>query len=206
MAEQLVAQGHQAIGLALEVSDAASVANALNEIEERLGPVDILVNNAGINRDMLLVRMDEEAWEEVMRVNVTGAYRLAKGVLRGMMKRRWGRIINVSSVVGLIGNPGQTNYGASKAALIGFTKSLAREVASRGITVNAVAPGFIQSDMTDALSAEQKERLAEKIPMGRIGRPEEVASAWHFSPATTPPTSRGIRSSSMAGWPCDEIL
>jgi len=142
--------------------------------------VDILVNNAGINRDMLLVRMDEEAWEEVMRVNVTGAYRLAKGVLRGMMKRRWGRIINVSSVVGLIGNPGQTNYGASKAALIGFTKSLAREVASRGITVNAVAPGFIQSDMTDALSAEQKERLAEKIPMGRIGRPEEVASCVAF--------------------------
>lgn len=180
VAEQLVAQGHQAIGLALEVSDAASVANALNEIEERLGPVDILVNNAGINRDMLLVRMDEEAWEEVMRVNVTGAYRLAKGVLRGMMKRRWGRIINVSSVVGLIGNPGQTNYGASKAALIGFTKSLAREVASRGITVNAVAPGFIQSDMTDALSAEQKERLAEKIPMGRIGRPEEVASCVAF--------------------------
>ncbi len=129
---------------------------------------------------MLLVRMDEEAWEEVMRVNVTGAYRLAKGVLRGMMKRRWGRIINVSSVVGLIGNPGQTNYGASKAALIGFTKSLAREVASRGITVNAVAPGFIQSDMTDALSAEQKERLAEKIPMGRIGRPEEVASCVAF--------------------------
>lgn len=180
VAEQLVAQGHQAIGLALEVSDAASVANALNEIEERLGPVDILVNNAGINRDMLLVRMDEEAWEEVMRVNVTGAYRLAKGVLRGMMKRRWGRIINVSSVVGLIGNPGQTNYGASKAALIGFTKSLAREVASRGITVNAVAPGFIQSDMTDALSAEQKERLADKIPMGRIGRPEEVASCVAF--------------------------
>lgn len=180
VAEQLVAQGHQAIGLALEVSDAASVANALNEIEERLGPVDILVNNAGINRDMLLVRMDEEAWEEVMRVNVTGAYRLAKGVLRGMMKRRWGRIINVSSVVGLIGNPGQTNYGASKAALIGFTKSLAREVASRGITVNAVAPGFIQSDMTYALSAEQKERLAEKIPMGRIGRPEEVASCVAF--------------------------
>src|SRR5690606_8388325 len=103
-----------------------------------------------------------------------------KGVLRGMMKRRWGRIINVSSVVGLIGNPGQTNYGASKAALIGFTKSLAREVASRGITVNAVAPGFIQSDMTDALSAEQKERLAEKIPMGRIGRPEEVASCVAF--------------------------
>ncbi|HLS91507.1 MAG TPA: 3-oxoacyl-[acyl-carrier-protein] reductase [Limnochordia bacterium] len=180
VAEQLVAQGYQAIGLALEVSDPESVASALKEIEERLGPVDILVNNAGINRDMLLVRMDEEAWEEVMRVNVTGAYRLAKGVLRGMMKRRWGRIINVSSVVGLIGNPGQTNYGASKAALIGFTKSLAREVASRGITVNAVAPGFIQSDMTDALSAEQKERLAEKIPMGRIGRPEEVASCVAF--------------------------
>lgn len=180
VADQLVSQGLTAIGLPLEVADAESVARALQRIEERLGVVDILVNNAGITRDTLLLRMDDAAWEEVLSVNVTGAYRLAKGVLRGMMKRRWGRIINVSSVVGLIGNPGQTNYGASKAALIGFTKSLAREVASRGITVNAVAPGFIQSDMTDVLSAEQKERLAEKIPMGRIGRPDEVASCVAF--------------------------
>lgn len=180
IAENLVAAGGKAIGLSLEVADAESVNQALQSIEERLGTVDILVNNAGITRDTLLLRMDDEAWHDVLQVNVTGAYRLARGVLRGMMKKRWGRIINVSSIVGLIGNPGQTNYGASKAALIGFTKSLAREVATRGITVNAVAPGFIQSDMTDALSDEQKERLAEKIPLGRIGRPEEVASCVAF--------------------------
>lgn len=180
VAEGLVASGGKAIGLSVEVADADSVQRALKTIEERLGTVDILVNNAGVTRDTLLLRMDEDAWNEVLQVNVTGAYRLARGVLRGMMKKRWGRIINVSSIVGLIGNPGQTNYGASKAALIGFTKSLAREVATRGITVNAVAPGFIKSDMTDALTEEQKQRLAEKIPMGRIGRPEEVASCVAF--------------------------
>lgn len=180
VARELKRQGGEAIGLPLEVSDASSVASLLAAVEQKLGTVDILVNNAGITRDTLLLRMDEEAWDEVIRVNLTGAYRLAKGVLRGMMKKRWGRIINISSIVGLIGNPGQTNYAASKAALIGFTKSLAREVASRGITVNAVAPGFIASDMTDALSQEQKERLVEKIPMGRIGRPEEVASCVAF--------------------------
>lgn len=180
IAESLGQSGGKAIGLSLEVADASSVNRVLRVIEEQVGPVDILVNNAGITRDTLLLRMDDDAWNEVLQVNVTGAYRLAKGVLRGMMKKRWGRIINVSSVVGLIGNPGQTNYGASKAALIGFTKSLAREVATRGITVNAVAPGFIQSDMTDVLSDEQKERLAEKIPLGRIGRPDEVASCVAF--------------------------
>ena len=180
VAQQLVAAGGTAIGLSLEVADASSVTRVLQAIEEQVGSVDILVNNAGITRDTLLLRMDDDAWNEVLQVNVTGAYRLAKGVLRGMMKKRWGRIINVSSVVGLIGNPGQTNYGASKAALIGFTKSLAREVATRGITVNAVAPGFIQSDMTDVLSDDQKENLAEKIPLGRIGRPDEVASCVAF--------------------------
>lgn len=180
VAEELVSAGGKGVGLPLEVADAESVNKVLKLIEERLGTVDILVNNAGITRDTLLLRMDDEAWHEVLQVNVTGAYRLARGVLRGMMKKRWGRIINVSSVVGLIGNPGQTNYGASKAALIGFTKSLAREVATRGITVNAVAPGFIQSDMTDVLTDEQKERLAEKIPLGRIGRPDEVASCVAF--------------------------
>lgn len=180
VAEELVSAGGKGVGLPLEVADAESVNKVLKLIEERLGTVDILVNNAGITRDTLLLRMDDEAWHEVLQVNVTGAYRLARGVLRGMMKKRWGRIINVSSVVGLIGNQGQTNYGASKAALIGFTKSLAREVATRGITVNAVAPGFIQSDMTDVLTDEQKERLAEKIPLGRIGRPDEVASCVAF--------------------------
>jgi len=180
VAREIAAGGARAFGFRLEVSDAESVAELLRQVEDQVGAVDILVNNAGVTRDTLLLRMSDEEWDEVIRVNLTGAYRLAKGVLRGMMKKRWGRIINISSVVGLIGNPGQTNYAASKAALIGFTKSLAREVASRGITVNAVAPGFIETDMTGALSKEQQERLAEKIPLGRIGRPEEVASCVAF--------------------------
>jgi len=180
VAREIAAGGARAFGFRLEVSDAESVAELLRQVEDQVGAVDILVNNAGVTRDTLLLRMSDEEWDEVIRVNLTGAYRLAKGVLRGMMKKRWGRIINISSVVGLIGNPGQTNYAASKAALIGFTKSLAREVASRGITVNAVAPGFIETDMTGALSKEQQERLAERIPLGRIGRPEEVASCVAF--------------------------
>lgn len=180
VAREIGAKGARALGFQLEVGDAASIEALLRAVEEQAGPVDILVNNAGITRDTLLLRMDDEAWDEVIRVNLTGAYRLAKGALRGMIKKRWGRIINISSVVGIIGNPGQTNYAASKAALIGFTKSLAREVASRGITVNAVAPGFIETDMTGALSPEQQERLAERIPLGRIGRPEEVASCVAF--------------------------
>jgi len=179
-AAKIAEPGGAAIGVALEVTDPASVQRALELIEREVGTVDILVNNAGITRDTLLLRMSEEDWESVWQVNVTGAYRMARAVLRGMMKKRWGRIINVSSVVGLMGNPGQTNYAATKAALIGFTKSLARETASRGITVNAVAPGFITSDMTATLSDELQEAYLAKIPLGRFGRPEEVAGCVAF--------------------------
>lgn len=172
--------GAEVLPLALDVAQADSVGLVLEEIASKWEGVDILVNNAGITQDTLLMRMSEEDWDTVMDVNLKGAYRCAKGVLRHMMKRRWGRIINVSSVVGLIGNPGQANYSASKAALVGFTKSLAREVAGRGITVNAVAPGFIESDMTDALTQAQRDALWERIPMGRPGKPEEVAASIAF--------------------------
>lgn len=180
VAAELRDAGGKAAGFALEVGSAQSVESLVEAVEAALGPVDILVNNAGIVKDQLLVRMSEEEWDAVFETNVKGAYLCSRRVLRGMIKKRWGRIVNISSVVGLIGNPGQANYAATKAALIGFTKSLAREVASRGITVNAVAPGFIASDMTDALSEAQKAALAEKIPQGRIGLPEEVAACVAF--------------------------
>lgn len=180
VAAELDGDGGRAIGLPLEVSRPESVDELISEVNERLGGIDILVNNAGITRDTLLMRMSDEDWDQVVDVNLKGAVRCAKGVLRGMLKKRWGRIINISSVVGIIGNPGQTNYSASKAALIGFTKSLAREVASRGITVNAVAPGYIESDMTDALTKEQKDAIADRIPQGRVGTPEEVAGCVAF--------------------------
>lgn len=172
--------GADVLGLPLDVSQDESVACVLKDIESHFGSVDILVNNAGITQDTLLLRMGDDEWDQVMNVNLKGAFRCSKGVLRGMMKKRWGRIINVSSIVGLIGNPGQTNYASSKAALIGFTKSLAREIASRGITVNAIAPGFIESDMTDALTESQRDALWEKIPVGRPGKPEDIAAAAAF--------------------------
>ncbi len=180
VAEELDGDGGRAIGLPLEVSRLESVDQLICEVNERLGGIDILVNNAGITRDTLLMRMSDEDWDHVVDINLRGAFRCTKGALRGMLKKRWGRIINISSVVGIIGNPGQTNYAASKAALIGFTKSLAREVASRGITVNAVAPGYIESDMTAALSKEQRDAIAERIPQGRVGTPEEVAGCVAF--------------------------
>ena len=180
VASELRERGGKAIGLPLDVTSPESVKEVVEAVASELGPIDVLVNNAGIVRDTLLLRMTDEDWDAVYETNVKGAYLCSRSVLRGMMKKRWGRIVNLSSVVGLIGNPGQANYAASKAALIGFTKSLAREVASRGITVNAVAPGFIASDMTDALSDEQKAALAKKIPQGRIGRPEEVAGCVAF--------------------------
>ena len=141
------------------------------------GAVDILVNNAGITRDQLFMRMSDADWDAVIAVNLTSVMRLSRGVLRGMMKARWGRIVNVSSVVGVTGNPGQANYAASKAAVIGMSKSLAAEVASRGITVNCVAPGFIATAMTEALNDEQKARIAGRIPAGRMGAAEEIAAA-----------------------------
>ncbi len=146
------------------------------EAQESLSGLDILVNNAGITRDSLLLRMSEQDWQDVLKVNLEATFRLSKACLRGMMKARFGRIISITSIVAVTGNPGQANYAASKAGLIGFSKSLAQEVASRGITVNCVAPGFIESPMTDALNQAQKEKLLENIPLGRMGTPEEIAA------------------------------
>jgi 3-oxoacyl-[acyl-carrier protein] reductase len=160
------------------LSDTASVEALPKAAEEAAGaPIDILVNNAGITRDNLFMRMKDEEWDSVLAVNLTAAFRLSRAMLRGMMKRRWGRIIQISSVVGATGNPGQGNYAAAKAGLIGMTKSLAAEVASRGITVNAVAPGFIQTAMTEVLTDAQKEMIAARIPAGRMGNPAEIAAA-----------------------------
>ena len=166
--------------LPCDLSDAAAVTGLPRRASEAMGAVDVLVNNAGITRDNLLMRMSEEEWSSVLDVNLSAAFRLSKGVLRGMMKARWGRIVNVSSVVGATGNPGQGNYAASKAGLVGLSKSLAAEVASRGITVNAVAPGFIATAMTDRLTDDQKGRIDAQIPAGRMGTPEEVAAACLF--------------------------
>jgi len=176
----LDAAGTRGRGLVLDVSDPASCARALEDVEAREGPVTILVNNAGITRDGLLLRMKPEDWEAVINTNLSAVFRLSKGVLRGMMKARKGRIINVASVVGLIGNPGQANYSAAKAGIVGFTRSLAREVASRGITANVVAPGFIDTDMTRGLPEEQRAALASQIPLGRLGAAEDVAAAVAF--------------------------
>jgi 3-oxoacyl-[acyl-carrier protein] reductase len=172
--------GNAGTGVKLDVSDAAAVEAALADIDKRFGAITILVNNAGITRDNLLLRMKEDEWDAIMATNLKPAYRLAKGVLRGMMKARRGRIIQIGSVVGASGNPGQANYAAAKAALVGFTKSLAAEVGSRNITVNCVAPGFIDTDMTKALPDAQRTALLEKIPLGRLGSPEDIASAVLF--------------------------
>jgi 3-oxoacyl-[acyl-carrier protein] reductase len=167
-------------GIQLDVTDAAATDAALAAIESRHGAVAILVNNAGITRDNLLLRMKDDEWDAVMATNLKPAFRLAKAVLRGMMKARHGRIIQIGSVVGASGNPGQANYAAAKAALVGFTKSLAQEVGSRNITVNCVAPGFIDTDMTRALSDAQRDALTARIPLGRLGAPEDIADAVAF--------------------------
>jgi len=160
------------------LSDIASVEALPKAAEEAAGsPIDILVNNAGITKDNLFMRMKDEEWDQVIAVNLTAAFRLSRAVLRGMMKKRWGRIIQITSVVGATGNPGQGNYAAAKAGLVGMTKSLAAEVASRNITVNAVAPGFIQTAMTDVLADTYKEMIATRIPVGRMGVPAEIAAA-----------------------------
>ena len=158
------------------LSDAESLAALIGTAEEAMGAVDILINNAGLTRDMLSMRLTDEDWQSVLYVNLTAAFRLSRGVMRGMMKRRWGRIINITSVVGVTGNPGQANYAASKAGLIGMSKSMAQEVASRGITVNCVAPGMIVTAMTDVLSDDQKKRILEIVPAGRLGESEEIAA------------------------------
>src|SRR6201990_965978 len=170
--------GSRAYTAACNLSDIASV-EALPKAAETAAaaPIDILVNNAGITRDNLFLRMRDEEWDQVIAVNLTAAFRLSRGVLRGMMKKRWGRIIQITSIVGATGNPGQGNYAAAKAGLVGMTKSLASEVASRNITVNAVAPGFIQTAMTDVLTDQQKELISGRIPAGRMGMPEKIAAA-----------------------------
>ncbi|UUA74863.1 3-oxoacyl-ACP reductase FabG [Cellvibrio sp. QJXJ] len=172
--------GVRGAGKVLNVTDADSVAALLKEVGEEFGAPAILVNNAGITKDNLLMRMSDEEWFDVINTNLSSIYRLSKGVLRGMMKARWGRIINISSVVGAMGNPGQSNYAATKAGVSGFARSLAAEVGSRNITVNTVAPGFIDTDMTKVLPEEQKQQLLSRIPLGRLGAPEEIASVVVF--------------------------
>lgn len=172
--------GIRGAGMVLNVTDADSVANLLKEVTEQFGAPAILVNNAGITKDNLLMRMSDEEWFDVINTNLSSIYRLSKGVLRGMMKARWGRIINISSVVGAMGNPGQSNYAATKAGVSGFARSLAAEVGSRNITVNTVAPGFIDTDMTKVLPEEQKQQLLSRIPLGRLGSPEEIAAVVVF--------------------------
>jgi 3-oxoacyl-[acyl-carrier protein] reductase len=174
------AQGVAGHGVALDVNDAARAEAVLAEIQQRYGEIAILVNNAGITRDNLLLRMKEEEWDAVLDTDLKSAYRLSKLVLRGMMKARYGRIINISSVVGAAGNAGQANYAAAKAGLFGFSKSLAREVGSRGITVNCVAPGFIDTDMTRVLGEEPRRALTAQIPLGRLGEAADVAAAVLF--------------------------
>ncbi|HET8817756.1 MAG TPA: 3-oxoacyl-ACP reductase FabG [Pseudidiomarina sp.] len=170
----------QGEGVALNVTDAESIDAVLKHIDERYGQLDILVNNAGITRDNLLMRMKEDEWDSVLDTNLKAVFRLSKGVMRGMMKRRSGRIINISSVVGTTGNPGQANYCAAKAGLVGFTKALAKEIAARGITVNCVAPGFIDTDMTKSLTEDQQQAIFANIPAARLGQPEEIAAAVTF--------------------------
>jgi 3-oxoacyl-[acyl-carrier protein] reductase len=173
----LAALGAKGAGRVLDVRDAAACAALVDKVQEEFGPVAILVNNAGITRDNLLARMKDEEWDEIQATNLKSVFVMSRAVLRGMMKARSGRIVNVTSVVGHTGNPGQTNYAASKAGISGFTKSLAREVGSRNITVNCVAPGFIETDMTRSLAPEQAKKLVENVPLGRLGRVEDVAQA-----------------------------
>lgn len=201
IAEQLVAQGAKVAGTAtsesgaaaisdyladngkgyeLNVADAESIASVLEAIKNDLGDIDILVNNAGITRDNLLMRMKDSEWDDIINTNLSSIFRLSKAVLRPMMKKRFGRIINIGSVVGSMGNPGQANYAAAKAGVIGFSKSLAKEVASRGITVNVVAPGFIDTDMTKALNDDQRHAIASQVPAERLGEPKEIAATVAF--------------------------
>jgi 3-oxoacyl-[acyl-carrier protein] reductase len=174
LAEELGARAHV---LPCNLSDMAAVDMLPKQAAEAMGSVDILVNNAGITRDNLFMRMSDDDWQSVIDVNLTATFKLCKGVMRGMMKARWGRIVNISSIVGATGNPGQANYAASKAGMIGMSKSLAYEVASRGITVNAVAPGFIATAMTDKLTDDQKAGIMGQIPAGRMGEAHEIAAA-----------------------------
>jgi 3-oxoacyl-[acyl-carrier protein] reductase len=173
------------LGIVLNVTDSAAVEAVIDDISKRIGPISVLVNNAGITRDQILMRMKDEDWNTILDTNLSSVYRTSKAVMRGMMKARKGRIINIASVIGLTGNAGQSNYAAAKAGIIAFSKSLAKEIGSRGITVNVVAPGFIQTDMTDALPEEAKQALMGQIALGRLGNPADIAEAVAFlaSPA-----------------------
>jgi 3-oxoacyl-[acyl-carrier protein] reductase len=179
-AAEITGSGGRARSLSLDVADAGSVERGVREALERCGTIAILVNNAGVTRDNLLLRMKSEDWSEVLDTNLTGIYRMCRAVLPGMIRARHGRIVNVSSVVAATGNPGQTNYVATKAGIEGFTRSLAREVASRDVTVNCVAPGFVDTDMTRSLPEATRAKLLEQVPLGRLGRPEDVAAAVSF--------------------------
>jgi len=173
--------GARAFAVTCNLSDSASVEALAKNAEAAAGaPIDILVNNAGVTKDNLFIRMKDEEWDQVIAVDLTAAFRLSRSVLRNMMKKRWGRIVSITSVVGAIGNPGQGNYAAAKAGLVGMTKSLAAEVGSRNITVNSVAPGFVTTPMTDALTEDQKKALFERIPAGRFGAPSDIAAAVVF--------------------------
>jgi 3-oxoacyl-[acyl-carrier protein] reductase len=177
--------GHGGVGRVLNVTDAAAVENLIESVAKEFGPISILVNNAGITRDQLLMRMKDEDWQAILDTNLSSVYRTSKAVMRGMMKARKGRIVSIASVVGVTGNPGQANYAAAKAGIIAFSKSLAREIGSRGITVNVVAPGFIDTDMTKALTEDQRKSLLPNIALGRLGAPDDIAQAVLFlaSPA-----------------------
>jgi 3-oxoacyl-[acyl-carrier protein] reductase len=178
--EYLTVQGKQGLGLVLNVTEDESIANLFTAIKDTYGAIDILVNNAGITRDNLFMRMKEDEWTDIIETNLTSVYKLSKAAIRPMMKKRSGRIINIGSVVGTMGNAGQVNYATAKAGLLGFTKALAREVASRGITVNTVSPGFIDTDMTQTLTDEQKQGIFSQVPANRLGKPEEIASTVAF--------------------------
>ncbi|MBI2408964.1 MAG: 3-oxoacyl-ACP reductase FabG [Gemmatimonadetes bacterium] len=179
-AEKVAAELVEARGFACDVSDPASVTMLVQSVEDAFGQLDILVNNAGITKDNLMARMKDDDWDAVLATNLRSAFVATRAAQRGMMKRRWGRIINITSVVGLIGNKGQANYAASKAGLIGFTKAAAKELSSRNILVNAVAPGYIQTDMTAQLNEEAKSALSSQIPLGRLGEPGDIAEAVAF--------------------------
>jgi 3-oxoacyl-[acyl-carrier protein] reductase len=178
-AEQLDGRG-KSVGISADVADLASLEQAITDGEQAVGPIDILINNAGITRDTLLMRMDPDDWDLVLRVNLTGTFNATKIISRGMMKRRWGRIVNIASVVGIRGNAGQANYSASKAGVIGFTKTMARELAARNVLVNAIAPGFIDTEMTKVLPDNVRDELLRQIPLARLGAPADVAKAALF--------------------------
>jgi len=179
-AQELRALGRRAEGLVVDVTDGKQVDDGVAKVLDKLGKVDILINNAGITKDGLLIRMDDAQWDRVLNINLKGTFLCTRAVARHMLKQRRGRIVSIASIVGLIGNPGQANYAASKAGIVGLTKSVAKELASRGITCNAIAPGFIKTEMTEALPDQAKQRLVEAIPMGTLGEPLDVAQAALF--------------------------